>query len=274
MLDLFNQYKNKADIKNALLIGRNLFNHHPDSKEIFSAYFNFLCQIIELAPMSADKQYYAEQADVALSIYSENATLTEQVLSEIQTYQDQLAKILKTLHDQQVDLYKKQQEEIKSKNREILNKLNSLKSSIRAAASQDELSSTLQDISAQDTALNKELFTEPDERLYEELTQEHARLISEKMEELQYKENLSYNQQAAKAFKKAFDAYRADEDKYNTIHENLYTLVSTTLFAFNSSKLFNETLMYYNHVYAYIFSKLDDEGKFALTRYAIECERK
>lgn len=33
-------------------------------------------------------------------------------------------------------------------------------------------------------------------------------------------------------------------------------------------------LIFYNHVYSYIFSKLDDNGKLELTRYSIECERK
>ena len=272
MLDLFNQYKEK-DIKNALLIGRNWFNHHPDSKEAFTTYFNYLCQIIDIVPAFADKQYYADQADVALSLYAENATLTEQVLDEIQGYQNQLAEILKSLHDQKVSIWDKKQEEIKNENIKKLNELNYLKTSIRSAASQSELDTVLKKISTLDAGVHKELFSKDQEKQYECLTQEHASLISQKMEELQYKENLAYNKQAAKAFKKAFDTYRTDEDKYNT-HASLYDLVSTTLFAFDSSKLFNETLMYYNHVYAYIFSKLDDEGKFALTRYAIECERK
>ena len=51
-------------------------------------------------------------------------------------------------------------------------------------------------------------------------------------------------------------------------------LVSSTLFAFDAGRLFNETLIYYNHVYSFIFGKLDDDGKLALTRYSIECERK
>lgn len=54
----------------------------------------------------------------------------------------------------------------------------------------------------------------------------------------------------------------------------LLGLVSTTLFAYDAGRLFNETLIFYNHVYSYIFNKLDDNGKLELTKYSIECERK
>lgn len=44
--------------------------------------------------------------------------------------------------------------------------------------------------------------------------------------------------------------------------------------SYDAGRLFNETLIFYNHVYSYIFNKLDDNGKLELTKYSIECERK
>ena len=93
------------------------------------------------------------------------------------------------------------------------------------------------------------------------------------MRELEYKKNVAYNKQAADSFAKAFNQFRNNESKYKN-QTQLFSLVSTTLFAYDASRLFNETLIYYNHVYSYIFSKLDDDGKLALTRFSIECERK
>ena len=43
---------------------------------------------------------------------------------------------------------------------------------------------------------------------------------------------------------------------------------------FNIDSHAAESLKVHNHVYSYIFSKLDDNGKLELTRYSIECERK
>ena len=50
------------------------------------------------------------------------------------------------------------------------------------------------------------------------------------------------------AFEKAFRSFKTDESKYKN-QTQLFGLVSTTLFAYDASKLFNETLIYYNHVF-------------------------
>ena len=73
MLSLFEEYKNNGKITAALLVGRNLLNRHPGNKEIFSAYFSYLCMLAETLPSFADRRDFAEQANVALAFYSENA---------------------------------------------------------------------------------------------------------------------------------------------------------------------------------------------------------
>ena len=93
------------------------------------------------------------------------------------------------------------------------------------------------------------------------------------MREFEYLKNVDYNKKAVVAFESAFKKFRNDEATYKN-HSQLFSLASSTLFAFDAAKLFNETLIYYNHVYSYIFSKLDEDGKLALTRFSIECERK
>lgn len=93
------------------------------------------------------------------------------------------------------------------------------------------------------------------------------------MREMEYKNNIAYNKKAAEAYDKAFKLFKGNESNYKN-QTQLFNLVSSTLFAYDAAKLFNETLIYYNHVYSYVFGKLDDDGKFALTRFSIECERK
>lgn len=97
--------------------------------------------------------------------------------------------------------------------------------------------------------------------------------ISAKMRQLEYKDNIDYNKKAVNAYNSAFTSFKNNESRYKD-KSQLFGLVSTTLFAYDAGRLFNETLIFYNHVYSYIFSKLDDNGKLELTRYSIECERK
>lgn len=273
MLSLFEKYKNDGKITEALLVGRNLFNRNSGDEIIFSAYFEYLCTLAETLPSLADRINFAEQASVALAFYSENAELTSESVDALSGQQQRIDVILSEIESTKAKRVADERAEIEAHNSECLKKLYSLKDEINRATTQDEFDKILVKIRETDTTMDKDEFTDKQSSIYESLTKEHTELISEKMHQLEHKKNIAYNKQAADAFASAFDRFRKDENKYRD-QSQLFLLASTTLFAFDASRLFNETLIYYNHVYSYIFSKLDDDGKLALTRYSIECERK
>ncbi len=273
MLSLFEKYKNDGKITEALLVGRNLFNRNSGDEKIFSAYFEYLCTLAETFPSLADRINFAEQASVALAFYSENAELTSESIDALSGQQQRIDGILSEIESTKAKRVADERAEIEAHNSECLKKLYSLKDEMHRATTQDEFDKILVKIGETDTAMDKDEFTDEQSSIYKSLTKGHTELISEKMHQLEHIKNIAYNKQAADAFASAFDRFRKDENKYRN-QSQLFLLASTTLFAFDASRLFNETLIYYNHVYSYIFSKLDDDGKLALTRYSIECERK
>jgi len=273
MLSLFEKYKNDGKITEALLVGRNLFNRNSGDEKIFSAYFEYLCTLAETLPSLADRINFAEQASVALAFYSENAELTSESIDALSGQQQRIDGILSEIESTKAKRVADERAEIEAHNSECLKKLYSLKDEMHRATTQDEFDKILVKIGETDTAMDKDEFTDEQSSIYKSLTKGHTELISEKMHQLEHIKNIAYNKQAADAFASAFDRFRKDENKYRN-QSQLFLLASTTLFAFDASRLFNETLIYYNHVYSYIFSKLDDDGKLALTRYSIECERK
>lgn len=273
MLSLFEKYKNDGKITEALLVGRNLFNRNSGDEKIFSAYFEYLCTLAETLPSLADRINFAEQASVALAFYSENAELTSESVDALSGQQQRIDGILSEIESTKAKQVADERAEIEAHNSECLKKLYSLKDEMHRATTQDEFDKILVKIGETDTAMDKDEFTDEQSSIYKSLTKGHTELISEKMHQLEHIKNIAYNKQAADAFASAFDRFRKDENKYRN-QSQLFLLASTTLFAFDASRLFNETLIYYNHVYSYIFSKLDDDGKLALTRYSIECERK
>lgn len=273
MLSLFEKYKNDGKITEALLVGRNLFNRNSWDEIIFSAYFEYLCTLAETLPSLADRINFAEQASVALAFYSENAELTSESVDTLSGQQQRIDVILSEIESTKAKRVAVERAEIEAHNSECLKKLYSLKDEINRATTQDEFDKILVKIRETDTTMDKDEFTDEQSSIYESLTRDHTELISEKMHQLEHIKNIAYNKQAADAFASAFERFRKDENKYRN-QSQLFLLASTTLFAFDASRLFNETLIYYNHVYSYIFSKLDDDGKLALTRYSIECERK
>lgn len=273
MLELFEQYKSKGDFAKALILGRNLFNRHPESKEIFDAYFDFLCTLAENLPAMPDRQRFSEQANIALSFFTENADLSEELLNDISNYQQRMDNIFISLQEQQDAAAQAERKQIEQQNQELLLKIHDLKSQISRASDQSTLDKILPQLAKLDAELNKDIFTVEQEAYYNTETKAFTELISETMRRLEYDKNVAYNKQAVDAYSKALAEFRSDESKYSKISQ-LRALASRTLFAYDASRLFNETLIYYNHIYSYIFGKLDEEGKFALTKCSIECERK
>ena len=273
MLTLFHSYKDAGKISEALLVGRNAFNRAPGDPEIFEAYFSYLCTLAETLPSLADKSRFAEQADVALAFYTENAALTEAVVSGLMAYQSRLDEIFRDINERKQAAADAERREAERHNTECLKKLYPLKEKLRTTSARPEFDAIMAELSQIDAEICEEDFTPEQRDTYCALTKEYQDLTGAKMRELEYKENVAYNKQAAAAFEEAFNRFRGNEGKYQN-QAQLFSLVSATLFAYDASRLFNETLIYYNHVYSYIFSKLDDRGKFALTRFSIECERK
>ena len=273
MLSLFNSYKSANKITEAVLVGRNLFNRNPQSQEVFAAYFDYLCMLAETLPNPADRQDFAAQAGVSLAFYSENADLNEDLVALIASYQQRLSAIIEALAVVEQEARSIAISEVQTSNDKNLKSLYQLKDALHNASTHEQFDKTLVEISTIDGKINKNALNDEQNNAYDALTKEHTDIISSKMRDLEYKRNIAYNKQAADSFAKAFKLFRNDESKYKN-QTQLFSLASSTLFAYDASRLFNETLIYYNHVYSYIFGKLDDDGKLALTRFSIECERK
>jgi hypothetical protein len=273
MLTLFNKFKSENQVSKAVLVGRNLFNKNPADSTIFTAYFEHLCELAELLTLLTERKDLAGQAGTALAFYSENAELTEDIVAGIISCEQRIASIYEEIARAEQAKAEEAFARIKANNADCLRQLYSLKDSLYGSATEETFNAVLAKLGEVDARIDKDALTQDQSGTYDTFTKEYTTLISDKMREFEYKKNIKYNKQAVEAFAAAFKKFREDESKYKN-QTQLFSLVSSTLFAYDASRLFNETLIYYNHVYSYIFSKLDDDGKLALTRYSIECERK
>lgn len=272
MIELFNSYKNAGKISEALLIGRNIFNRNSGDNVVFDTYYDFLCTLAETLPSTDDRKVFAEQAGVTLAFFSENVEMSVDIVTDIVAYQNRLNTVIQTIETNEQASINAMHKDIYTKNNALLKKLYQVKSKLQNSTSQEQFDKVLLELSKVDAEIKKDFLSDEQGENYDTLTKEYTDLISSKMRVLEYKKNIEYNKSAAESFAKAFKQFQTDEGKYKNQNQ-LFTLASKTLFAYDASRLFNETLIYYNHVYAYIFNKLDDDGKLALTRYSIECER-
>lgn len=203
----------------------------------------------------------------------ENADLTDDIINDIHVYHNRLGAVVTDIAQLEQEEYEKQKRAIEATNTTQIKKLYTIKQKLENAKTHAEFDKLLQEISAVDAEIDHDNLTSEQKTHYDQLNKSCTDTISAKMRQLEYKDNIDYNKKAVNAYNSAFTSFKNNESRYKD-KSQLFGLVSTTLFAYDAGRLFNETLIFYNHVYSYIFSKLDDNGKLELTRYSIECERK
>lgn len=273
MIELFHEYKDAGKISDALLVGKNMVNKHPENLEMFRAYMDLLLSLAEILPSLSERKGFAGQADVVLAFFEENADLSSDMITSIHEYKSKLEAVIASVMDEEAEKVDTDLKEIQSNNNKQIKNLYMLKQRLADAGSRNEFDGLLKEISLVDVRIEHDYMTDEQKVHYDQLNKECTACISDKMRELEHMENIAYNKNAVEAYSEAFQKFKENEGRYKN-HTQLFSMASSTLFAYDAARLFNETLIYYNHVYSYIFNKLDDDGKLALTRFSIECERK
>ena len=229
--------------------------------------------LAEKLPVISERNSFLQQANIVLAFFEENANLDSELIIVLGRYKNRIADIADSINTEEDEKIEIQLKEIQRSNNQQIKELYALNQELIAVNTQDAFDNTLNDIGLADSRIEHDYLTDEQQKHYDQLNKSCAADISKKMQELEHKKNISYNKRAVEAYSKAFKKFKQDENNYKN-QSQLFKLVASTLFAYDAGKLFNETLIFYNHVYTYIFSKLDDDGKLALTRFSIECERK
>lgn len=140
--------------------------------------------------------------------------------------------------------------------------------SLRASKNRNEFNSVLEEVSALDEEFDKTNFVARQKSKYEQITSDCQKIVDQKLKEFDRLDNIEYNKKAVALYEKIFRLF--SEPKNVTYYEGEIL----ELFSYDSSRLTNETLIYYNHVYSFILSKLNENEKLSLTKLAIIAEKK
>lgn len=273
-LNLYKQLLLENDLENAHLVIKNIFNRNLSDLEIFKEYTDFCFRIAKLNIDLETRKYYVTEIDTAIIFFSENSNLTIEVLDLINRIKKNLIELSQEIVRVENELYMNDMNELCIKNEKALADLSKLRGEVIKAKTQKEFDNLLIELSEKEKLLVKDGFNSEQNKFYEQLTKDYTNTISKKMEELAFEENLNYNKEALLSYKEAFDLFKRNEGNYKSRESELYHLATKKLFAYDSSKLFNETLIYYNNIYSYIFSKLDDNMKFKITELSINAAMK
>lgn len=267
MLELFHQYKEAGQTKRALLVGQNMVNNNPGDSRYFEAYFNYLLLLTENKDIQTAKSFL-EQAAGVLAFYSENAYLNKDSVEFILHKENELNKASEVIMQRQEEINRKAVEQEILYHDDALELLEKLLEKINACTNESDFNTYLNNMGTIDQSINRERLSTRQEAKYAALTQKSSSIVNAKLAHYNHMKNRDYNLRAIEAYEKVFIMFKSG--KIEAEHKEILK----SLFSFDPSKLYNETLVYYNHVYSYVLSKLSDEEKFTLTQYAIMCEKK
>lgn len=266
MVSRMKGYAAEGKFREALIIGQNLSARNSGDPEVFEAYVSVLEAVMEAEDTSDGKMQYFQQISSALAALSESAEMDDSMVRFVMSQEERLGELFNGI--QQI---RKQEERefVKAKilaNDDILAKLKDATEKAGVAPDKPSFDAALRQIQQYDEALDKSYLVDRQKASYESMTQQCSKIVDAKLRAFQRKEDIAYNDQALAAYERAFQLFKTG--KVPSDHKD----VINGLFGFDAGRLFNETLTYYNHVYAYILSKLDDDGKFRLTKAAIHSE--
>ncbi len=272
-MELFKKLIDESSILDAQIVGKNGFCQNPGDVKCFRDYFDFCIKVANWPVEIETRSFFLSEAELAFNVFSEKCNLDEAMLKIVQNARSELVKVSVDINSFIQNQTQEEEDAAVKSNNKVLSELAKLKTELIQVGNQKQFDQVLIKMSELEDGLDKTILVPSQLKLYNSLTRDFSSLVSQKMAEISHAEDIEYNKDAADSFKKAFDLFKANEDKYKKSDSELYGLVSQYLFAFDAKRLFNECLVYYNHVYTYIFNKLDDDGKFRFTQLSFDAPK-
>lgn len=255
-----------GNTRDALIIGQNLFAHNPDNREVFDIFYSVLWSLASSANNSEEKLRYFQQLSSVLTAFSEAVILDNSTIEYIKSKENSLSLLFNDVQECKLQEKRAFVKEKIIQNDECLKNANRIIDQISKASNKPEFDSKLRELQKCDSKIDKAYLSDRQQREYDCATQKCTQLVDKKVRQFEREKNNEYNMKALEAYGKVFNYFKENKNCDN--HKEIIS----GLFEYDSTRLYNETLAYYNHVYSYILSKLNDEEKFILTKAAIYCD--
>lgn len=274
MSELVERLKNNGNIFDAYLVMKNYLSKDMANKEVFKEYIDLAMEIVSYNILYEERLEYLQDANTALEMFSESVEMDEDSLILIKDTRSGINKAYTEIINSQSEYNEKKKREIQEANNKLMKELNNLYSELVISKSQEGFDEILSKVSDIDSKVNKEELSSTQQKSYEKLTKSFSQAISSKMEELNRLSLMEYNKKAIRSLDEVFKIFTNDEKKKMYKSEStLKNLMVSKFFVYDTSKLFNESLVFYNHVYSLVFQAVDNNLKYKLTEWAVNTSK-
>ena len=268
MDDLVTKLKADGNFIDAYLVAKNILSRNISDTTAFKNYIDLALEIASYNIVFAERKQYVSEANTALAMFSEAANIDEAILALIKETRKRIRTVTESILEEEREYLDEIKRKIEDKNTELLNELVQIYQQIQNAKTQKQFDAALSQVAEVETAMDKSAFSTEQSITYEKLTQKYSELISRQMEIINKNELLTYNKKAVACFNEVLLAFKKEPSKYKD-ESTLKALMTTKFFTFDVSKLFNESLVFYNHVYSVVFQESSDTLKYRLTEWAL-----
>ena len=268
MDDLLTKLKADGNFIDAYLVAKNILSRNISDTTAFKNYIDLALEIASYNIVFAERKQYVSEANTALAMFSEAANIDEAILALIKETRKRICTATESILEQEQEYLDEMKRKAEDKNTDLLNKLVQIYQQIQNATTQKQFDAALLQVTEVESAMDKSAFSKEQSITYEKLTQKYSELISRQMETINKNELLEYNKKAVVCFNEVLLAFKKEPSKYKD-ESTLKSLMTTKFFAFDSSKLLNESLVFYNHVYSSVLQESSDAMKYRLTEVAL-----
>lgn len=277
MISLFEKYLSEGLTEYAHLVIKNIYNKDIGNKVVLEKYINFLLDNAKKQKGYENKIAYIQEAETVLVYWAENAILDDASMDFFSTYKIRIYSLFDEIKEldmiERRNTYEEKIKKIKKENTELLAKLSKKRADLISTKTEEEFEKILAEVKNLEEHLKIEFLTDRQQKDYENLTKGYTSDIGAKAAYFERNRNKEYNQRAVFHFNYAFQVFIKSEDQYVRDIGLLKGLMDNWLFKYDASKLYSEVIVYYNYIYSYIFNKLDDNGKFEITKLSVNSSK-
>lgn len=268
MTDLISKMKSENRFMDAYIVAKNILSRNIGNVCAFNEFIDIALENASIDMDFDERKQCVTDANVALVMFAETVDIDEDAISLIKRTRARVNEATQKILSDEQAYSDRIKHKIQDENTNYLNHLSEIYNKIKSAKTQKDFDALLESVADTEAKLNKDAFSVAQEKTYEKLTKEYSQLIGKQMEIINKNELLAYNKRAVACFNEVFTAFKKEPSRYKE-ENSLKALMTTKFFSFDTGKLFNESLVFYNHVYSLVFQEATDALKYKLTEWAL-----
>lgn len=243
-------------------------NRFPENADIFKMLMEKVFADLKEAKSERDIEDIMSRGERALEELGSNAG--KDTIALVEQYSRKLLEVRSEFEQLKARNEDEKRHYQIERNREIMLELQSILEGIKASDDEMGVRKAINRAASMESSLEVSLLDQDLTEQYQVLKNEFYKTAEEKAAALRSARYGRYNRKALDRLKNLLDKFSENEREYSRSTSNFPIMVKEYIASLNTAYFDGPTMQYFNYVYGYIFSLLEDDLKFEVTRIMTE----